>query len=61
MSKDYDVAISRPDLHALKRVRAGLVISTDDRDRLIKLKLLRHTLGGLMFTESGKLQLAAAP
>ena len=60
MSSHYDVPISRPDLHALIRVQAGLVVSTDDRDRLIKLKLLCHTLGGLMLTESGKLQLAAA-
>jgi hypothetical protein len=60
MSSDYAAPISRADLDALKRVRDGLVVSTHERDRLIKLKLLRHTLGGLMLTENGKLQLAAA-
>jgi len=54
---DLNTPMTADEFSALKSVKAGLIISTKFKERLIKLGLIDQKLGGLALTNAGELRL----
>lgn len=54
---DMDTPLSAEEFAALKSVKAGLIISPKQQERLKKLGLIDQKLGGLGLTSAGELRL----